>query len=207
MNRRAFLGTVAGGLLAAPFAAEAQQAGKVYRVAVLHLTSPPPPVVDAFRIAMRQLGWVEGQTLLIDYRGADDKGERFALLAGDIVSSRPDVIVTGTSGAAVAAKRATSTIPIVMAVSVDPVGLGVVSSLARPGGNVTGQAHFVARTDREATGTGPGGFPERLSCRDLLEHSSREAGCLASPGSEPERGAETWHPTPSRRGSWGRWAR
>jgi ABC transporter substrate binding protein len=112
----------------------------VYRVAVLHLTSPPPPVVDAFRAAMRQLGWIEGQTLRIDYRGADDKGERFDLLAGEIVASRPDVIVTGTSGAAVAAKRATSTIPIAMAVSVDPVGLGVVASLARPGGNVTGQA-------------------------------------------------------------------
>jgi putative ABC transport system substrate-binding protein len=139
MDRRAFLAGSAV-LLAAPLAAGAQQGGRVYRVAVLHLTSPPPPVVDAFRMAIRDLGWIEGQTLHIDYRGADDRGEHFDLLAREIVSSRPDVIVTGTSGAAVAAKRATSTIPIVMAVSVDPVGLGVVASLARPGGNVTGQA-------------------------------------------------------------------
>jgi len=89
---------------------------------------------------MHDLGWVEGQALLIDYRGAEGKGERLEQLAAEIVKSRPDVIVTGTSGAAVAAKRATATIPIVMAVSVDPVGLGVVQSLARPGGNVTGQA-------------------------------------------------------------------
>jgi len=89
---------------------------------------------------MRDLGWVEGRTLVIDYRGADGKGERLDQLAVEIVKSRPEVIVTGTSGAVVAAKRATATIPIVMAVSVDPVGLGVVQSLARPGGNVTGQA-------------------------------------------------------------------
>jgi putative ABC transport system substrate-binding protein len=89
---------------------------------------------------MRDLGWLEGQTLLIDYRGADGKAERLDQLAAEIVTSRPDVIVTGTSGAAVAAKRATATIPIVMAVSIDPVGLGVVQSLARPGGNITGQA-------------------------------------------------------------------
>jgi len=140
VERRAFLGAVTGGLLAAPLAAEAQQQpGKVHRVAVLQLTAPTPPV-DAFRKAMRDLGWVEGQTFLIDYRGAEGKGERLDQLAAEIVKSRPDVIVTGTSGAAVAAKRATATIPIVMAVSVDPVGLGVVQSLARPGGNVTGQA-------------------------------------------------------------------
>src|SRR4029434_2543329 len=96
--------------------------------------------VNAFRKAMHVLGWVEGQTLLIDYRGAEGKGERLEQLAAEIVKSRPDVIVTGTSGAVVAAKRATATIPIVMAVSVDPVGLCVVQSLARPGGNVTGQA-------------------------------------------------------------------
>jgi putative ABC transport system substrate-binding protein len=89
---------------------------------------------------MRELGWLEGQTLVIDYQGADGRAERLDTLAVDIVKTRPDVIVTGTSGAAVAAKRATATIPIVMAVSVDPVGLGVVESLARPGGNITGQA-------------------------------------------------------------------
>jgi putative ABC transport system substrate-binding protein len=126
-------------VLAGSVLARAQQAGRMYRVAVLHLTSPTPPV-EAFRKAMRELGWLEGQTLFIDYRGADGKAERLDQLATEIVATRPDVIVTGTSGAAVAAKRATATIPIVMASSVDPVGLGVVESLARPGGNITGQA-------------------------------------------------------------------
>ena len=116
-----------------------QDARRIYRVAVLHLTAPTPPF-DAFRKTMRELGWLEGQTLVIDYQGADGMAERLDTLAVDIVTTRPDVIVTGTSGAAVAAKRATATIPIVMAVSVDPVGLGVVESLARPGGNITGQA-------------------------------------------------------------------
>ena len=137
MDRRAFLGTL--GLLAAPLGAEGQPAGKASRVAVLHLT-PSTPAFDAFRMALRDLGWLEGQTLLIDYRDADCKADRLDRVAAEIVASRPDVIVTGTSGAAVAAKRATVTIPIVMAVSVNPVGLGVVQSLARPGGNITGQA-------------------------------------------------------------------
>jgi len=130
------------GLLCAPLtAAEAQQAGRVYRVAVLHLTSPPP-AFEAFRKAMHDLGWMEEKTFGIGYWGADGSDERLDALAAEIVKSRPDVIVTGTSGAAAVTKRATSTIPIVMAVSVDPVGLGVVTSLARPGGNITGQAIF-----------------------------------------------------------------
>ena len=103
------------------------------------MTSSTPPIV-AFRSALGELGWVEGRTLIVDFRSADGKAERLEALAAELAASHPDVIVTGTSGAAVAAKRATTTIPIVMAVSVDPVRLGVVQSLARPGGNITGQA-------------------------------------------------------------------
>jgi putative ABC transport system substrate-binding protein len=140
---RAGRSVVAVSLVCAMFlelqSAWAQEARRVYRVAVLHLT-PPTPAFVAFRTAMRGLGWVEGQTLVIDYRGADGQGERLDQLAKEIVASGPNVILTGTSGAVMAAKRATSTIPIVMAVSVDPLGLGVVKSLARPGGNITGQA-------------------------------------------------------------------
>jgi len=111
----------------------------VARLCILHLTASTPPI-DGFRAALRDLGWREGQTPVIDYRSADGTAERLEELAAEIVILRPDVIVTGTSGAAVAAGRATATIPIVMAVSVDPVRLGVVKSLARPGGNITGQA-------------------------------------------------------------------
>jgi putative ABC transport system substrate-binding protein len=139
LTRRAFLGAL--GLLAAPRGVAAQQPARMYRVAILHLTAPTAPV-NAFRAALLELGWRESETLFIDYREADGRGERLDTLAREIVASKPDVIVTGTSGAAVAVKRATSTIPIVMAVSVDPVGLGVVQSLARPGGNMTGQAIF-----------------------------------------------------------------
>ena len=139
MDRRGFLLTSLAGALAAPPVAQAQQTGKVARVTILHLTASMPPV-DAFRGALRDLGWREGQTLVIEYRGADGKADRLEELAAEIVKSRPDVIVTGTSGAALAAKKATATIPIVMAVSADPVRLGVVKSLAHPGGNVTGQA-------------------------------------------------------------------
>jgi putative ABC transport system substrate-binding protein len=138
VDRRHWLLSVLAAL-AAPAVAGAQQPGRLYRVAILHLTPSTPPIA-AFRDALRELGWREGQTLTIDFRSADGKAERLEALAGELVKSQPDVIVTGTSGAAVIAKRATSTIPIVMAVSVDPVGLGVVDSLARPGGNITGQA-------------------------------------------------------------------
>jgi len=131
--------SLVGAVFLALHSPEAQEKRKVPRVAVLHLISPGPGF-DAFRTAMHDLGWVEGQTVVIDYRGADGKGERLEELAREIVVSAPDVILTGTSGAVVAAKRATSTIPIVMAVSIDPVELGVVKSLARPGGNITGQA-------------------------------------------------------------------
>ena len=128
-------------MLASPVTARAQQPGRGQRVAVLHLTAAPP-AFEAFRTALLERGWRDGQTVTIDYRDAAGQGERFDGLAVDIVRSQPDVIVTGVSRAAVAARRATSTIPIVMAVSVDPVALGVVASLARPGGNVTGQAIF-----------------------------------------------------------------
>jgi putative tryptophan/tyrosine transport system substrate-binding protein len=106
---------------------------------VLHRTSPPP-AFEVFRTAMHALGWVEGQTCVIDYWGADGRGEWVDVLAAEIVTSKPDVIMTGTSGTAAATKRATWTIPIVMADSLDPVGLGVVTRVARPGGNITGQA-------------------------------------------------------------------
>lgn len=135
-------------MLLALQSAGAQETRRVYRGGVLQLTSPTP-AFDAFRTAMRDLGWVEGQVLVIDYRGADGKGERLDQLAREIVASRPNVIVTGTNRAAVAAKRATSTIPIVMAVSADPVGLGVVKS-GSSGGEHHRAGHSLSRTPREA---------------------------------------------------------
>ena len=140
IDRRAFLGTLAGSLLAVPLAAEAQQPGKVWRIGVLE--SAPVALnaanLEAFRQRLRELGYVERQDYAIEYRSADSRPDRFPDLAAELVRLKVDLIVTrGTTGA-VAAKNATRTIPIVMATSGDPVAAGLVASLARPGGNVTG---------------------------------------------------------------------
>jgi putative ABC transport system substrate-binding protein len=124
------------GLLTAPLAAEAQQAGKVYRIGVLANVSGG--AWAAFTQGLRDLGYVEGQNITIEFRSSEGKYELLPDLAAELVSLKVDVIVAPASQNVVAAKRATQTIPIVMAGSGDPVGAGLVSSLARPGGNVTG---------------------------------------------------------------------
>ncbi len=123
------------GILAVPLAVEAQQAGKVYRIGYL---TPGGGVEQSFRDAMQRLGYVEGQNIVIEGRFAERKLERLPDLAAELVGLKVDVIVTITTPAAQAAKNATTTIPVVMAGSAFPVELGLVASLARPGGNVTG---------------------------------------------------------------------
>jgi putative ABC transport system substrate-binding protein len=122
-----------------PLRGEAQQAGRPARVGVLCPILCDAPSVEAFRGALRDLGHVEGRTLLFEYRAAEGEIDRLPALAGELVQSKVDVIFTtwGT-GAAVAAKRATTTIPVVMAAAGDPVRAGIVTSLTKPGGNVTG---------------------------------------------------------------------
>ncbi len=125
-------------LLAAPLAAEAQQPPKVPQIGMLRAGLPPDALVDAFRQGLRELGWIEGQNIAIVYRWAEGGEERLPDLAAELARSKVDVIVVAGRPATRAAKAATGTIPIVMAVSGDPVGDGVVASLARPGGNITG---------------------------------------------------------------------
>jgi putative ABC transport system substrate-binding protein len=144
MDRRMFLGTLAGGLLAAPLAAGAQQAGKVYRIGYLAPDSGPSLSSEAFRQGLRDLGWVEGRNIVIEYRWAGGRRERLADLATELVQLKVDIILGSTTPGALAAKKATKTIPIVIPVSNDPVGSGLVESLARPGGNVTGFS-FIAQ--------------------------------------------------------------
>jgi putative ABC transport system substrate-binding protein len=139
MERRRFIEVIAGGLLAAPLAAKAQEAGKVARIGVLNSGSPPAPFVESFKQGLRELGYVEGRNISIEYRWAEGRDERLPGLAADLVRLKVDVIVA-SSQAAVAAKQATTAIPIVMPIITDPVRLGLVASLARPGGNVTGFA-------------------------------------------------------------------
>jgi len=141
MDRRLFTSCLALGLLAAQFA-KAQRAGKTYQIGYLALGSRPddgaPPA--ALRQALAELGYSEGKNVTYIGRWAESMRARLPALAVELVALNVDVIVTVTSGAAHAAKNATSTIPIVMALSTDPVGQGLIASLARPGGNVTGMS-------------------------------------------------------------------
>ncbi len=140
MDRRTFIGTVASGLLAAPLAAEAQQAVKIARIGYLALNrAAGPHRHEALLQGLRDLGYVEGRHVVIEYRDAEGKSERLAALAAELVALKVDVIVAGGGAqVALAAKQATRTLPIVFAATADPVGSGLVTSLARPGGNVTG---------------------------------------------------------------------
>jgi len=138
MRRREFI-TLLGGAAVWPLAARAQQAGKVPTIGFLGTTTASAwgPWTAAFVQRLRELGWIEGRNLAIEYRWADGRTGRFTEIAAEFVRLKVDVIVTGGLSA-VAVKQATSVIPIVFAVAADPVGTGLVASLVRPGGNVTG---------------------------------------------------------------------
>jgi len=145
MDRRAFLGTIAGSLLAAPLAAEAQQTASRRRIGVLFvLLSPAGKEAQAFRQGLRDAGYVEGRDVVIEWRSANGDYARLPQLAADLVERKVDVIVADTTPATQAAQRATSTIPIVMAIVADPVGSGLVANLSRPGGNITGLSIMLA---------------------------------------------------------------
>ena len=138
ITRRVFV-ALTGGLLAAPLAAEAQQAAKIARIGYLSPNlSVSPHTHEAFRQGLRDLGYVEGRNVVIEYRDAEGKFERLPALADELVALKVDVIVAPNTAAALAVKQATRTLPIVFAVAADPVASGLVTSLARPGGNVTG---------------------------------------------------------------------
>jgi putative tryptophan/tyrosine transport system substrate-binding protein len=138
-TRRAFLGTLASGLLAAPRAAGAQQAVKLPRVAVLTTSSPPGTfATEALIQGLRDLGYVEGRNINIEWRWGHGTTERFPEYAADVVRLNVDVIVASNTAAGHAAQLATKTIPIVIPTMIDPVADGFVASLARPGGNITG---------------------------------------------------------------------
>jgi putative ABC transport system substrate-binding protein len=168
MDRRTFIRTLTGSLLAAPLAAEAQQAGKVYRIG--YLSTPTRAsverVLQAFLRTLRELGWVEGQNLTIEYRWAEGDVERLPDLATELVRRKVDVIVAPAGSAALAAKNATSSIPIVMIFPSDPVEMRLVASLSRPGGNITGTTLT----------PGPEIFGKQLQIlKETITHASRVA--------------------------------
>jgi putative ABC transport system substrate-binding protein len=142
MDRRRFLLTSMAGALAAPLAAGAQQPGQLPRVGYISPGSSSEPFrqrrFEAFRQGLRDLGYVEGRNVVLEPRWAEGDYARYPVLAADLVRLKVAAIVTVGGAATKAAKQVTSTIPIVMSVVIDPVGAGLVPSLARPGGNVTG---------------------------------------------------------------------
>src|SRR5262249_46354499 len=140
MKRRAFITLTAGAAVAWPLAARGQQATKVPAIGILGSGTPATQGhwYAAFVQRLRELGWIDGRTVAIEYRWAEGRDGRAAEIAAEFVQRKVDVIVTSATAGVVAAKQATSVIPIVFAAAGDPVGTGLVASLARPGGNVTG---------------------------------------------------------------------
>jgi putative ABC transport system substrate-binding protein len=146
MKRREFI-TMLGGAAAWPIAARAQQPGKLPTIGFLGAA----PSIESQRIAafvqrLRELGWIDGRNLAIEYRWAEGRNERYTEIAAELVRLKVDVIVTVATPATLAAKQATTVIPIVFLTASDPVGTGLVASLARPGGNVTGLANQISDT-------------------------------------------------------------
>jgi ABC-type uncharacterized transport system substrate-binding protein len=158
-------------LLAAPLATGAQQAGRAYRIGFLGSTSPSglyAQTVEALRQGLRDLGYVEGKNLAIEYRWAQGKYDRLPDLAAELVRLKVDLIVTHGTPGSLAAKHATTTIPIVMALAGDAVATGLVTSIARPGGNLTGSTFF---------------FPELIAKRlELLKEALPRARRMADFG-------------------------
>lgn len=150
MNRRdTIVGLLALGVAIRPLTAFGQQKPqKIYRIGFLSAAFAASPAlavrIDSFRAGLRELGYLEGRNITIETRWAEGKAERLPELAAELVRMNVDVIVTQGTPAAIAAKKATATIPVVMGPVVDPVGTGLVASLARPGGNVTGMTYFLA---------------------------------------------------------------
>src|SRR3954452_12311329 len=140
MKRREFITLLGGAAVARPLAARAQQAAKLPTIGFLGSTTPSTMSqwVGAFAQRLRELGWIEGRTVAIEYRWGEGRSEHFADVAAEFVRLKVDVILAAGTEATLAAKHATSVIPIVFPVAGDPVGTGMVASLRRPGSNDTG---------------------------------------------------------------------
>jgi putative ABC transport system substrate-binding protein len=162
MERRTFLAMAAGGLLAAPLAAEAQRVGRVWRIRFLGAATPSvwASRVEALRAGLRDLGYVEGKNIVIEFRWANGMYDRLPDLAAELTRLKIDVLVTAGTPGALSAKRATTTIPIVMAASGDAIATGLVASLARPG---TSPARLPSASSSTQSGSSCSGRPCRFS--------------------------------------------
>jgi putative tryptophan/tyrosine transport system substrate-binding protein len=162
--------TLALAVLVAPLAAHAQPAGKVYRIGFLRAGQPPTAWVEAFQQGLRERGYIDGQNVVVEYRVTDGSLEPLPQLAAELVRSKIDVIVASSSPSAVAAKNATTSVPIVFVNVFDPVEIGLVPSLGRPGGSITGLA-----------ATSPGLAGKRLELLRELVPQLRRIAVLSHP--------------------------
>jgi len=175
MKRREFITLLGGAAAAWPLAARAQQAGKVWRIGFLSAVacSAASGSYASFVQGMRELGYVEGKDFVIEWRSVEGKYERFREIAEEFVRLKVDVFVTGVTAALPALKRATTTIPIVMAYSTDPVGNGLVASLVHPGGNITGLA-----------GSSDDSSPKQMELLTTIVPNVSHIGLLGNPSTE-----------------------
>jgi putative ABC transport system substrate-binding protein len=172
MRRRDFIKVIVGSPAAWPLAAGAQQAGKLPTIGFLgNSSSIESQRVAAFVQRLRELGWIDGRNLAIEYRWAEGRNERYAEAAAELVRLKVDIIVTVVTPATLAAKQATTIIPIVFGAATDPIGTGLVQSLARPGGNVTGLSNQISDTSGK-----------KLEFLREIVPSLRRLAILANPG-------------------------
>ena len=196
LKRREFITLFGGAAAAWPLAARAQQPGKLPTIGFLGSATPSTQGqwAAAFVQRLRELGWIEGRTVAIEYRWAEGRNERFAEIAAEFVRLKVDVIVTYGTPSAIAAKQATSVIPIVFAAAADPVGTGLVASLARPGGNVTGlsiQATDLAgKRHRNVARDSPRSPPvgDLGQCRQSQRRAGNGRGSGSGPHARPRCG-------------------
>jgi putative ABC transport system substrate-binding protein len=172
MRRREFISLLGGAAASWPLVAGAQQPGRTYRVAFLGGADPVgyAALLQALRLGLRDHGYVEGKNIVIEYRWAEGKYDRLPALVTELVGLKVDAIITQGTPAALAAKKATTTIPIVMAIVGNPVETGIVASLARPGGNITGSSFFWSELNAK-----------RLELMKDLNPSLARAGVLMNP--------------------------
>jgi hypothetical protein len=197
-DRREFIGSIAGSVLAAPFAAIAQAAiaqpaARPPRIGILGNFEGAP--WDGFRAGLRELGYVEGRAVLVDWRWAEGRVDRYPALANELVQAKVDLIVTSGTPAALAAKQATGSIPIVMTIAAYPERMGLAESLSHPGGNITGFSHAAPDVAGKPSGSGrwrhigssPPCFrqsPNRSSCA-AARSTNTSVTRSSSPGSRP----------------------
>jgi len=206
MDRRTFIAVLGGSILAQPLATEAQQAGKVYRIGWFALSQPTNPEIAALHDAvlqeLRAQGFVEGQNVRIERRYTEGREERATALAAELVSMKVDVIFATYSGLVRAAKEATSTIPIVMGAVANPERQGLIASLARPGGNVTGTSSIGAESGAKLLQIAKDALPQPPDIGVKRERNRGASGHGVGHASDSRGGSEAppiWSPpsTPS----------